>query len=76
MVSTRFHEPCYPTGQGYAPVWSDASLDEREADLEQQVRETSKRKMLNLSAYSNTDLIQQGFMNLAIPQGKVMPLSG
>lgn len=44
---------------------SDASQDEREADLEQQVRETSQRKMLNLSAYSNTDLKEQyGIANL------------
>lgn len=42
-----------------------ASPDEREADLEQQVRETSQRKMLNLSAYSNTDLKEQyGIANL------------
>jgi len=44
---------------------SSASLDEREADLEQRVRETSQRKMLNLSAYSNTDLKEQyGIANL------------
>ena len=42
-----------------------ASPDEREADLEQQVRETSQRKMLNLSTYSNTDLKEQyGVANL------------
>ena len=33
--------------------------DEKEADLEERVRETSRRKMLNLSAYSNTDLKEQ-----------------
>lgn len=39
--------------------------DEREEDLEQQVKDTSKRKMLNLSAYTNTDLKEQyGVANL------------
>lgn len=43
----------------------EASSDERELDLEQQVREASCRKILNLSAYSNTDLKEQyGVANL------------
>ncbi len=33
--------------------------DERGAALEERVRETSQRKMINLSAYSNTDLKEQ-----------------
>lgn len=44
---------------------SDALTDEREAELEKLVRETSVRKMLNLSAYTNTDLKEQyGVANL------------
>ncbi len=44
---------------------SATSLDEREAELEQRVRETSQRKMINLAAYSNTDLKEQyGVANL------------
>ena len=44
---------------------SFADLDEREADLEQRVRETANRKMINLSAYTNTDLKEQyGVANL------------
>lgn len=39
--------------------------DEREADLEQQVLDSSKRKMINLSNYTNTDLKEQyGIANL------------
>lgn len=39
--------------------------DEIELDLEREVSECSKRKMLNLSAYSNTDLKEQyGIANL------------
>lgn len=39
--------------------------DERELDLEEQVKDAAGRKMLNLSAYSNTDLKEQyGISNL------------
>lgn len=39
--------------------------DEREIDLEEQVLDASKRKMLNLSQYTNTDLKEQyGIANL------------
>lgn len=39
--------------------------DEQEADLEQQVLDASRRKMINLSAYTNTELKEQyGIANL------------
>lgn len=45
--------------------FSPSIEDEKEKDLEQQVLEASKRKILNLSAYSNTDLKEQyGIANL------------
>lgn len=45
--------------------FSSSTEDEQEAHLEKEVRECSKRKMINLSAYSNTDLKEKyGIANL------------
>lgn len=47
------------------PFSKNIISDERELDLEEQVKDAAGRKMLNLSAYSNTDLKEQyGIANL------------